>query len=279
MLKLPDAAITSIDCANVELTCRALSRCREYISFGDAVLVTSKDIYPPDGIRIHKIKHYNTKQENIDLMLKSLGDFTKSPFVINIHWDGYIINPQCWTDEFYDYDLIGARWPWHPNGSSVGNSGFSMRSRKLLDILASDAFPIPDPPVNDDEYICRTMRPRLEKEFGIKFAPESLADRFSYERGIPNQRTLGFHGLFNFWRHVIDEEMIAIIPNMADYIITGTEYAELLFIYNSMRKFSVMKALYARLKEKLTTPVADHLNKMFQNMPACMSIIECCERL
>jgi hypothetical protein len=31
-------------------------------------------------------------------------------FAILVHEDGFIVNPECWSDEFF-YDYIGAPWP------------------------------------------------------------------------------------------------------------------------------------------------------------------------
>jgi hypothetical protein len=32
-------------------------------------------------------------------------------FAILVHEDGFIVNPECWSDEFLKYDYIGAPWP------------------------------------------------------------------------------------------------------------------------------------------------------------------------
>jgi hypothetical protein len=84
---------------------------------------------------------------------------------------------------------------------NVGNGGFSLRSKKLHQVLKrlpgiSTLYP-------EDHRICRTYRPQLER-LGIRFAPEQLARRFSIE-GISHLHRpraentwtteFGFHGL------------------------------------------------------------------------------------
>ena len=91
------------------------------------------------------------------------------------------------------------QWHWHDDGMRVGNGGFSLRSRRLLEALQDPRIALADA---EDETICRTFRPLLEREYGIRFADESLADRFSFEAAYPVGRPFGFHGLFNFCRVV-----------------------------------------------------------------------------
>ena len=56
----------------------------------------------------------------------------------------------------------------------------------------------------EDVTIGRAFRPLLEREYGIRFADEALADRFAFEAAYPIGRPFGFHGLFNFCRVVAD---------------------------------------------------------------------------
>ena len=49
--------------------------------------------------------------------------------------------------------------------------------------------------VAEDVVICRYIRARLEDDQNIRFAPEKVAEMFSYEMRKPNFNTFGFHGL------------------------------------------------------------------------------------
>jgi len=110
-------------------------------------------------------------------------------------WDGYVRNARAWSHAWLHYDYIGAPW-WHDDGMNVGNGGFSLRSRRLMEIVATDPAISEYHP--EDVKICRRYRPYLESEHGIRFAPEQVARRFSLEGYKQPSRThtteFGFHG-------------------------------------------------------------------------------------
>ena len=75
-------------------------------------------------------------------------------------YDGFVVHPECWRDEFLNYDYIGSPWPLpkpgtkhcyhdiHGNLCRVGNS-VSIRSKRLMDfprqartLRASSALPV-----------------------------------------------------------------------------------------------------------------------------------------
>lgn len=116
--------------------------------------------------------------------------------VLLIQYDGFILDSSAWTDEFLDYDYIGAPWNYR-DGRNVGNGGFSMRSYRLMHAIGTDVL-VQDNAVYapEDEVICRLYRKLLEERYMIKFAPEELAHRFSFEMHPPRQKTFGFHAHF-----------------------------------------------------------------------------------
>ncbi len=80
---------------------------------------------------------------------------------------------------------------------NVGNSGFAIKSKRLMDhmVLHQERYPV----LNDqeDDLMCRKYRRELEGE-GFSFAPEVLAASFGFETRRPIERTFGFHAAFNF---------------------------------------------------------------------------------
>jgi hypothetical protein len=171
-----------------------------------------------------------TYSEYSDFMLRKLNTCIDTNFMINVQDDGFIINPQLWTDEFLEYDYIGAPWSYDlhfgPNSvhylgdgakwvhdrvrakkkkdvNLVGNGGFSLRSRKLLQETARCPFEnysldrsvIP----GDDAYICSNYYEYFVSR-GIKFAPVELASRFSLNIDMysdpmeMSKQVFGFHG-------------------------------------------------------------------------------------
>lgn len=165
-------------------------------------------------IKIEKITHYIEDYSKITL--KTIPNLIDTDYNLVIHADGFAVNNEAWTDEFLEYDYIGAQWPWRPY-YKVGNGGFSLRSRKLYQALhqLNVKYKFEDLPkeaqsdtdltvqcgeklaVPEDNLICRYYRPQLEKEFGIKFAPPTIADRFSIESNFDSPwlgKSFGFHG-------------------------------------------------------------------------------------
>jgi hypothetical protein len=69
-----------------------------------------------------------------------------------------------------------------------------LQSKKLHKALADPRF-VPTVEDNVDMLVCGKYRPILEQEFDVRFAPEQVADRFSYELLLPVAPTCGFHGL------------------------------------------------------------------------------------
>lgn len=128
------------------------------------------------------------------IMIGKIPSLVCEDWLMVVQWDGYIVNPQAWTSEFLEYDYIGAVWPWLPS-TPVGNGGFSLRSKKLLQAIADISPPITD--VAEDVLICRELFPILTENYGIRFAPPHLADQFSIEFNRNSSwftKSLGFHG-------------------------------------------------------------------------------------
>ncbi len=131
--------------------------------------------------------------------MKKFCNYVDTDYALIIQWDGYVLNHRAWETGFLEYDYIGATWLYKDN-MNVGNGGFSLRSKKLLDILGSDDSLVEFKP--EDHHICRTYRPYLEKKYGIKFAPEEVANRFAIEAygssALPGANKyngqFGFHG-------------------------------------------------------------------------------------
>ena len=118
-------------------------------------------------------------------------------FMINFHADGMIQNPSAWTDEFYNYDYIGA--PWNPR-SIGGNGGFNLRSRKLCKLMSEiDMKPHTPQKVLDDaeDVLISKIYAKHLMSMGVKFCPLELSVRFSTEHYAltPDgfQNSFGFH--------------------------------------------------------------------------------------
>ena len=129
-----------------------------------------------------------------------------------VQLDGFIVSPAAFTEKFLEYDYVGA--PWRStrkrpleSGYQVGNGGFSLRSRKFLKAAAElrwhKEWQHIDVPTkyygNEDYFLCVVMHDELVQK-GVRFAPISVAQRFSIQAGDQFARnhslstTFGFHG-------------------------------------------------------------------------------------
>jgi len=194
MIELNNVTLVCVDCVNVHRANHAIKISKSKIKFKEIKLLTSLLYNKNDfaGDKIVKIYDINTIQDYSRFMIKDLTSYVDTDFALCIQWDGYILNPDAWTDEFLNYDYIGAPW-WYDDNMNVGNGGFSLRSKKFLDV--SSRLPIKN--FNPEDLIlCRTYRNLMEKE-GITYAPESLAKRFSLEGNMKQGRIwtdqFGFH--------------------------------------------------------------------------------------
>lgn len=188
------------DCANPDLALRALRLSMRDLRFAAVKLFTDRDINAPD-ITVERIPTIASHAQYSRFIAKELLSHIDTEYVLVAQWDGYVINANTWTPEFLLYDYLGARWDHaqmreeaHHN---VGNGGFSLRSRTLLEALQ-------DPRIDDlnpeDSAICRRYRRYLEDRHGIVFATDDVADRFSFEHLLPEAAPFGFHGVTNIAR-------------------------------------------------------------------------------
>ncbi|MBV7266323.1 DUF5672 family protein [Erythrobacter ani] len=196
-LTLPEVTICAASSTNVEATILALKTSLAYVEPADAILFTDVDLEQVglvvgEGIRVVKIGELTTSAAYSQFILEQLVDHIESSHCLVVQWDGHIIDPACWSPEFLEYDYVGASWPQFGDGHCVGNGGFSLRTRKLMDACRAPGFESHHP---EDVAICRTNRTLLDQS-GIRFAPVELADKFAAERASDPSRTFGYHGVF-----------------------------------------------------------------------------------
>ena len=203
MLDLPGVTLCCVDTANHELALRALRCSTSGIRFARTLFLTDR-VYDAPGVDVDVIAPLASREAYSAFVLKNLVEHVDTAHVLLIQWDGYVVNPDAWRGEFLACDYIGAKWFWHTDGMRVGNGGFSLRSRRLLRALQDPRIGLIGP---EDETICRSFRDLLEREHGIAFAPEALADAFAFEAAYPIGRPFGFHGLYNFCRVVPQQEI------------------------------------------------------------------------
>jgi len=245
--RLGDVTICAADCLNPGLAARALACSALECEFADSILFTDAEVDGP--FRRIPIPALGSREDYSRFVLRDLHRHVETPFALIVQWDGYVIDGGAWSDRFLDYDYIGAKWPWHES-MRVGNGGFSLRSRRLLQIAAE--LPDPTETLNEDEIICRFYRTMLEHEYRILFATEEIADQFSREHRGEDFPTFGFHGAFNMWRLVPEEELEDLITRLDDRSIRDDASVLCALACWTHKRFKPFAILYRRWRETMT---------------------------
>ena len=190
--------------------CMDVFPCREAILFTDKKLDT-KALGTNGMSVVHNIRTMDEHVGSYDFfMLSQIASYISTPHYLVVQTNGFILNPEAWNDEFLKYHYVGAPWDHHPMNycpphqpvgphTSVGNGGFSLRSR-LLGMTTQGIFHemsrqpgfVTEHWYPEDCFIARDIRPMLEDK-GFRFAPEDLAAKFSCENKIYTDQ-FGFHG-------------------------------------------------------------------------------------
>ena len=252
MLDLPDVTLCCVDARNHILALRALTRCRSDIRFARTTFLTDAmpaDVRIPANIEVIPVGPITSHEGYSRIILKGPYPHVTTSHVLIVQWDGYVAHLGAWTDEFLESDYLGAPWPDRNGGYSAGNGGFSLRSRKLLEALQEDSFPLLTN--TEDVTICGHLRPRLESEFAIRFGQVDLAQRFSFETdarsAIQGTKTFGFHGLFKLFLIESDEEMVALCPMLSDSIASSEMALLLLTNLLKFERYTAALALAHRI--------------------------------
>lgn len=215
---LSTTTLLCTDCLNIDHAIKVVERCKSLVDFAEVKLLTS---LPTDYIHAVKIEPINTLVHYSIFMLKLAHEYIDTPHCLIVQRDGWILNPQSWTDDFLNYDYIG---PLFNQFDQQGVGGFSFRSAKLME-AASRLYPAWDgtqrgahelqPKVGmyEDGAIAVDKKNELIN-MGFKFPPLEVAAHFA-QGGNPNPnyyrpKPFGFHGS---WR-AIDQETGFVHPEI-----------------------------------------------------------------
>lgn len=245
MLELSGVTLCCVDTVNPELALRALALSASRVRFARTLFLTDRAQHAP-GIEVRPIAPLASREAYSRFVLKALLNHIDTPHVLLIQWDGYVVDADAWRDEFLACDYIGAKWSWHDAEQRVGNGGFSLRSRKLLTALQDPRIELSGP---EDKTICRVFRPLLERDHGIAFGSEALADAFAFEASSPLGRPFGFHGLFNFCRFVPADELAALTPLFTPQIARSPQLLQLARNCMALGQWRPAAAIFRRILE------------------------------
>lgn len=195
-LNLPNVTLLTVNCDKLESGIAALEASQQGINFGAVKLLTSADTTYPHAV---KIPHIENTRGYSEFIMKQLDNYVDTDYVLIVQSDGYVKNPAAWNPDWLQYDYIGATW-WYKDSKNVGNGGFSLRSKKLCHITADDSYIRQLHP--EDDKICRLYHDYLVRAYGIRFAPESVADKFSVE-GYRQPHKQVYNGQFGFHGNLV----------------------------------------------------------------------------
>jgi hypothetical protein len=222
----------------------AIEKCTKQARFGKVVLITDlsklssqvgnkvnenadqkvdQAIERLSGVEYVQAPPIRTTKDYSDLLLTGLRQYVSGTHVLIVQWDSFILHPELWTNDFLQYDYLGAVWPHHPY-TPVGNGGFSLRSVKLLEALESSKVTKRHP---EDFCICVDNKALLEGEFGIRFAPSNVAEQFAVER-TEWHPAFGFHGFFNFGKVLNPGELTEFLQLLPDAYLGGVDTYDLM---------------------------------------------------
>ena len=267
LLDLSAVTLLCVETRNPALAHFAIQKCAKQARFGKIVLITDLEKLrnqPDDlegdqageavnqkvdqtidrlrGIEYVQAPPIKTTKDYSDLLLTGLRQYVSGTHVLIIQWDSFILHPELWTNDFLQYDYIGAVWPHHPD-TPVGNGGFSLRSVKLLKALDSPKISKRHP---EDFCICVDNKALLEGEFGIQFAPPNVAEQFSVERSDWHP-AFGFHGFFNFGKVMNPQELTEFLQLLPDAYLGGVDTYDLIDHLIEKRNKSFAESIWKRV--------------------------------
>lgn len=160
-----------------------------YEAHHEAIEKTQRAIPHFTKAKLHCVQGMTLEDYSNFIVLK-LHEIIETEHVLLCQADGFGRNIDNWSEQFCDYDYVGAPFP----GGDVGNGGLSLRSRRFLE-ASKTLLP---PSVAEDAYLCQFRRSELES-MGMKFAPMDVALRFSFEHPVNGvewdaSKSWGFHG-------------------------------------------------------------------------------------
>lgn len=206
MKYLKDVTLLAISSNRIEPNIDALKHCMELMNFGSVKFLCH---YRPDSlpsnIQWEECMELKSIKDFDYYAFKELGKHIETSHMLMVQDHGYILRPELWDDEWLNFDYIGAPWPERPEFISVstgemvrvGNGGFSLRSKKLLELPKKLNLPlVEDRGYSNDDGLVNSYYRKTFLENGIRYPSVEVAARFSFENEIPeNQGILpfGFH--------------------------------------------------------------------------------------
>ncbi len=188
------------------------------------VFTNSPELYP--GMDCVKIKELKSAADYSNFTIREMPNYIDTDFILIIHYDGFILNGSEFSSTYFHYDYIGA--PWSADDvDSVGNGGFSWRSKKLC-VAAQELSAEHEDIGHEDVFICKLKKKVLEEKYDCFFPSKDIALHFAFESTHPRFPTFGFHGAFHLpiiYRNNIEY----LLDNLPDRLFVETDVTCMVF--------------------------------------------------
>ncbi len=195
-----------------------------------------------EGIEFGEVKYIQLGEiKDIDTwnraVIYELPKYVETSHALFVHGDGHVINSTLWKPEWLELDYVGAPWPLPVDGYSyrsesgklqrVGNS-VSLRSKKLMDLVAHRPWKPYYGNTNEDGFICCHNREWLEEQ-GCKFGTLEQALDFGREYNLPEHNMIYglLHqgsGLGNMLHRYVATRVLALDKSIPFSIIQGCKF-------------------------------------------------------
>jgi hypothetical protein len=215
LLQLPQVTLVAVDTRAPDLAVHALVRSMAGVRFARVVLFSGAEAAAvvPDAVELDPIAPIVSGAGYSRFVLRELPARVHTSHVLIVQWDGFVVDASAWRDEFLDWDYVGAVWTEAPRAGAVGNGGFSLRSRRMLEAGRDPRIEQEHP---EDLMLCHDYRALLERDHGVRIAPPQVARRFAFENERPAGPTFGFHGPYHLPRFLDEATMERWLGRLPD---------------------------------------------------------------
>jgi hypothetical protein len=197
-LQLPNVTLFCLDCEKVNRAIRVLEHCRSLCDFGAIQYMTSltptyphtpiPEIRGRDGNRTEGLVLYS------EFMLRESYRHIQTSHFLTVQHDGWVLHPDRWDPAWLEYDYIGPLYVQYPK---VGSGGFSLRSRRIMELVSTMAPAYTPGRMWEDGVISLDLRHALENK-GCRFPAPEVAAQFAYGGNAHayQSKPFGFHGFY-----------------------------------------------------------------------------------
>jgi hypothetical protein len=198
MLSLPKIQLVLLDGARDPLGPKVLDYVCSRIEFGDVLHLDQRMTY----------------EEAMRYQARYMGEWLPDGFThqLSIETDGFPVHTENWTDEFLEWDVIGAPWPaaWVriEGGNRVGNGGCMLRSRRFIEAIRDVQHP---PGMPGDVFLCQHPPVvQAAEAAGCRYAPLDVAMRWGREEviaefpGWRHDQSFSFHKTMPRWKSLLE---------------------------------------------------------------------------